>query len=73
MAVQTLRVIQRKPVTFYSQWRLRDIERQLLKFLKRVQHKLDSGAGNAPYQHFPLQEPAIQFARNHDLASELRY
>ena len=64
--------IVREPVAFYSQWRQRNVERLLDRMLVGVRHKLNSGITDAPYKHFPIQEPALQFAREHEMATELR-
>ena len=61
-----------EPVAFYSQWRQRNVERLLDKLLVNIRHKLDYGITDAPYKHFPIQEPALRFAREHELAPELR-
>jgi hypothetical protein len=63
--------LRREPGAFYSMWRLKDVERHLLKFLKQVQHRLQN-TPLAPYVHFPLQEPAFEFARSHEQAEGLR-
>ena len=65
-------VAQQDPKAFYASWRLRDVERHVLRLLASVQHKLEEGVLAAPFQPFPLQEPAFRFADTHELASELR-
>jgi len=41
------------------------------RFMKQVENRLQS-TPIAPYEHFPLQEPAFQFARSHEEAEILR-
>ena len=61
-----------EPLAFYSPWRQRNVEQLLDRMLAKVQQKVDSGITETPYKQFPLQEPAIRFAREHELAPELR-
>ncbi|CAL8468734.1 g8274 [Coccomyxa elongata] len=58
-------------VTFYSKWRLGEVERCVLRLLAAAHRKLHGGTSD-PYQVFPLQDPAFQWADNHPHAPDVR-
>ncbi|KAK9914765.1 hypothetical protein WJX75_000253 [Coccomyxa subellipsoidea] len=57
--------------TFYSKWRLGEVERCVLRLLATARRKL-RGSTADPYIVFPLQEPAFQWADDHPDAPDIR-
>eukprot|EP00884_Botryococcus_braunii_P017269 jgi/Botrbrau1/4225/Bobra.0044s0022.2 len=68
---QYCRVQESSSGTFYSKWRLHQVEKHVLRLLSRAQARLTC-PDYAPYKLFPLQQPAFDWADTHENASELR-